>query len=294
MSHKYRGIIVKVVEHKNIGFIKPEEGSRDIFFHFSVVVEKDRPLLEKYTRVKYKYDAEKNKALKIWVMPKKHQIHKVKYAERNKRENYLKIGKLVKGVKGLSVQYEHRTVKACIRNLSMYTLQPVENDEVIFTKPTRLYDFSEVVKIKRYSGIRSAGECIKYFEELDGFLNSNNWCKVIEDVCENKAQWDFFGSLEMPFEEDFNNFFYILIAYYKLYHEEVNIFPETTDSKFVRHHIKIKDFLGINNSTTELDAVSKPRQRTRHLHVIQGIYKVRIKMCTVISLNNEKFFTCSK
>ena len=211
MSHKYRGIIVKVVEHKNIGFIKPEEGSRDIFFHFSVVVEKDRPLLEKYTRVKYKYDAEKNKALKIWVMPKKHQIHKVKYAERNKRENYLKIGKLVKGVKGLSVQYEHRTVKACIRNLSMYTLQPVENDEVIFTKPTRLYDFSEVVKIKRYSGIRSAGECIKYFEELDGFLNSNNWCKVIEDVCENKAQWDFFGSLEMPFEEDFNNFFISLL-----------------------------------------------------------------------------------
>ena len=263
MNSKYRGIIVKVVKQKNIGFIKPEEGPHQISFHFSVVDQKDRPLLEKYARVKYKYNVEKSKVLKIWVIPKKHQIHNVKYAERNKKGNYLNIGKLVKGVKGLSVQYEHRTVKACIKNLSMYTLQPVENDEVSFTNPTRPYHFLVVVKIKRYTGIRSAGECIKYFEDLDGFLNSNNWCKVIEEVCENKAQWDLFGSLEMPFQEDFKKFFLSLLRIInsimkksKLFHTPLiqNLLDTILRSKiFWESTIQLQNFMQFLNLDKEQD-----------------------------------------
>ena len=263
MNSKYKGIIIKVVEQKNIGFIKPEEGSLDIFFHFSVVVEKDRPLLEKYARVKYKYDAEKNKALKIWVIPKKRQIHKVGYAERNNRENFLNTGKLVNGGKGLSVQYGRRTLKACMKNLSIYALQPVENDEVIFTKPTRPYYFLEVVKIKRYTGIRSAGECIKYFKDLDGFLNSSDWCKVIEDVCENKAQWGFFGSLEMPIQEDFDNFFISLLRIInsimkksKLFHKPLiqNLLDTILKSKIFREStIQLQNLMQFLNLDKEQD-----------------------------------------
>ena len=135
-------------------------------------------------------------------------IQKVKCTERNKREN---IGKLVEGERGLSIHYKQVTTRICKKKMSIYIFQPVENDEVIFTKPTKTYDFFEVVKIKRYTGNRSAEECMKYFENLNEDLNSDNLCKVIEDVCENKAQWEFFGSMEIPFQENFDNFFISLL-----------------------------------------------------------------------------------
>ena len=109
------------------------------------------------------------------------------------------------------MQYKHQTAKACKKKISIYILQPVENDEVICTKPRRNYDFFEIVEIKRYTGIRNAEECLIYFKDLDGFLNSGKWCKVVEDVCENKAQWDFFGSMEISFQENFDNFFISLL-----------------------------------------------------------------------------------
>ena len=54
MNNNYQGIIIKVVEQKGIGFIKPEDESLDVFFHFSVVDKKDRPFLKTDARVKYK------------------------------------------------------------------------------------------------------------------------------------------------------------------------------------------------------------------------------------------------
>ena len=236
MNNNCQGIIVKVVEQKRIGFIKPEDESPDVFFHFSVIDKKDRPFLRTGVRVKYKYDVEKNKAWKIWLYQEKstskkdirivatkentskegqnvmledntsykNRTQKVKYIERSKREI---IGKLVEGERGLSMHYKQVAARVCKKKMSIYILQPVENDEVIFTKPRETYDSFEIVKIKRYNGIRRAEECIKYFENLDKDLNSDNWCKVIEDVCENKAQWEFFGSMEISFQENFDNFF---------------------------------------------------------------------------------------
>ena len=240
MNNNYQGIIIKVVEQKGIGFFKPEDQSLDVFFHFSVVDKKDRPFLETDARVKYKYDVEKNKALKIWLYQEKstskkdiriittkentskegqnvmledntsykNRTQKVKYSERNKREV---IGKLVKAERGLSMHYKQVTARVCKKKMSICILQPVENDEVIFTKPRKTYDFFEIVKIKRYNGIRCAEECIKYFENLDKDVNSDNWCKVIEDVCENKGQWEFFSAMEISFQENFDSFFISLL-----------------------------------------------------------------------------------
>lgn len=178
MKTKHQGIIAKILKKKRYGYIKPEFGSPDVFFHFSVVDKKDGRFLKTNVRVKYKYDSEKNKALKIWLFQEtdisrrdirivktkektckedqknkvqentsyKNRIQKLKYPERNKREN---VGKLLEGERGLSVQYKHQTAKACKKKISMYILQPVENDEVICTKPTRNYDFFEIIEIKR-------------------------------------------------------------------------------------------------------------------------------------------------
>ena len=272
MNNNYQGIIIKVVEQKGIGFIKPEDESLDVFFHFSVVDKKDRPFLKTDARVKYKYDVEKNEAWKIWLYQEKstskkdirivttkentskggqnvmledntsykmlcwktipptkcyvgrqyllqnvmledntsckNRTQKVKYTERSKREI---IGKLVEGERGLIMHYKQVTARVCKKKMSICILQPVENDEVIFTKPRKTYDFFEIVKIKRYNGIRCAEECIKYFENLDEDLNSDNWCKVIEDVCENKVQWEFFSAMEISFQENFDSFFISLL-----------------------------------------------------------------------------------
>ena len=240
MNNNCQGIIVKVVEQKRIGFIKPEDESPDVFFHFSVIDKKDRPFLRTGVRVKYKYDVKKNKAWKIWLYQEKstskkdirivatkentskegqnvmledntsykNRTQKVKYSERNKREV---IGKLVKAERGLSMHYKQVTARVCKKKMSICILQPVENDEVIFTKPRKTYDFFEIVKIKRYNGIRCAEGCIKYFENLDKDVNSDNWCKVIEDVCENKGQWEFFSAMEISFQENFDSFFISLL-----------------------------------------------------------------------------------
>ena len=302
MKNKYQGIIRKVVQKKGYGYIKPEDGSPDVFFHFSLVDKKDRRFLKTNVRVKYKYDAEKNKALKIWLFQEKstsrrdiriittkentfkedqkvtvqentsykNRIQKLKYTERNKREN---IGKLLEGEGGLSVQYKYKTTKACKKRISMYILQPVENDEVIYTKPTRTYDFFEIVKIKRYNGIRSAEECLIYFKGLDGFLNSDNWCKVLEDVCENKAQWDFFGSLEISFQENFDNFFISLLRIInsiikksKLFHKPLiqNLLDTILKSKiFAESTIQLQNLMKLLNLDKEQDIFMLFKQFTK-------------------------------
>ena len=292
MNNKYQGIIVNVVEQKGIGFIRPEHESHDVFFHFSVVDKKDRPFLKTDVRVKYKYDVKKRKALKIWLYQEKstsrkdirivttkentskegqnvmleektsykNRIQKVKYTERNIRGN---IGKLFEGERGLSMHYKQVTARVCKKKMSIYILQPVENDEVIFTKPTETYDFFEIVKIKRYNGPRSAEECMKYFENLDEDLNSDNWCKVIEDLCENKAQWEFFGSMEISFQENFDNFFISLlhvinsvIKRSKLFHKPLiqNLLDTILKTKIFREStIQLQNLMKLLNLDKEQD-----------------------------------------
>ena len=291
MNNECQGIIVKVVEQKGFGFIKPEDESPDdVFFRFSVVDKKDRPFLKRDVRVKYKYDVKKNKALKIWLFQDKstsrkdirivttkentskqdqnvtlkenasykNRIQKVKYTERIKREN---IGELVEGERGLSMHYKQVTVRVCKKKMSIYILQPVENDEVIFAKPT--YDFFEIIKIKRYTGIRSAEECMKYFENLDEDLNSDNWCKAVEDVCENKAQWEFFGSLEISSLENFYNFFISLLRIInfiikksKLFHKPLiqNLLDTILKSKILKKStIQLQNMMKLLNLDKEQD-----------------------------------------
>ena len=293
MNNECQGIIVKVVEQKGIGFIKPEDESPDdVFFHFSVVDKKDRPFLKRDVRVKYKYDVKKNKALKIWLFQEKstsrkyirivttkentskqdqnvtlkentsykNRIQKVKYTERIKREN---IGKLVEGERGLSMYYKQETVRVCKKKMSIYILQPVENDEVIFTKSIITYDFLEIIKIKRYTGIRSAEECMKYFENLDENLNSDNLCKAVEDVCENKAQWEFFGSMEISSLENFDNFFISLLRIInsiikksKLFHKPLiqNLLDTILKSKILKKStIQLQNMMKLLNFDKEQD-----------------------------------------
>ena len=67
MKSNHQGVIGKVLKKKRCGYIKPELGSPDVFFHFSVVDKKDRRFLKRNVRVKYKCNSKKNKALKIWL-----------------------------------------------------------------------------------------------------------------------------------------------------------------------------------------------------------------------------------
>ena len=286
MQRKCQGIIIKVVKKKAYGYIKPEDGSPDVFFHFSVVDKKDRCFLKTNVWVEYKYDAEKNKALKIWLLQEKgasrrnirivttkentskedqtvkvqentyykNRIRKRKYTERNKVENF---------GKELEEQYKHKTAKSYQKIVSMYILQPAENDEVIRTKPTRIYDFFEIVKIHRYTDIRSAEECLIYFKSLDGYLNSDSWCKVVEDICENKAQWDFFGSMEISFQDNFDHFFISLLRIInsiikksKLFHKPLiqNLLDTILKSKiFCESTIHLENFMKLLNLDKEED-----------------------------------------
>ena len=283
MKSKHQGVIIKVLKKKRCGYIKPELGSPDVFFHFSVVDKKDRRFLKTNVRVKYKCNSKKNKALKIWLPQEtdifrrdirivttkektckenqknklqentsyKYRLQKLKYPERNKRDN---VGKLLEGERGLSVQYKHQTAKACKKKISMYILQPVENDEVICTKPRRNYDLFEIVEIKRYTGIRNAEECLIYFKDLDGFLNSDKWCKVVEDVCENKAQWDFFGSMEISFQENFDNFFISLLHVINSIIKRSKLFHKPLIQNLIDTILKTKIF---GESTIQLQNLMK-------------------------------------
>ena len=86
---------------------------------------------------------------------------------------------------------------------------------------------------------------------------------MIEEVCENKAQWDFFGSLEMPFQEDFKKFFLSLLRIInsimkksKLFHTPLiqNLLDTILRSKiFWESTIQLQNFMQFLNLDKEQD-----------------------------------------